>query len=430
MVREAERADVIYDEVQEQQGAPEERRERPWKRYLEAELGLRNHWYPAFFSNELKEGETRHEMVLGERIYFKRVRGRVFAVEDRCPHRAASFSSRVECYTANTITCPVHGFTYDIRDGKLVSILTENDSALVGKLSVPPYPVEEKFSLVWVYIGDGEPRALREDVLPTLWNTPDLVMLPTTRYKIRANWRVAIENGYDTGHLYGHRNWASAWRYGAVLPIGTVNKTKDDIVLLEEPGAPVGMHVKSSVNTWVGEVEGVKVHMNMLDLNNVPPKEGGLYPPGFGPFLPCGLDVPGFPRPGLYHWEWYVPVDEEHHMYTILQGTQARTEEERENFYREHEEYLARDVWVDPGTARAMEPPGFNNFDSFGREVMQHAYKNEDWWHRERLYKADYTIIQWRNLVSRHADVVQTRAARGFAKPDSLTRSYPENPIP
>ena len=209
------------------------------------------------------------------------MRGKVFAVEDRCPHRAAPFSSRVECYTTNTITCPVHGFTYDIRDGKLVSILTENDSALVGKLSVPSYPIEEKFSLVWVYIGDGQPRPLKEDVLPTLWNTPDLVMAPTARYKIRANWRVAIENGYDTGHLYGHRNWAAAWRYGIAVPIGTVNKTKEDLRIIEEPGAPVGMNVMSSVNTWVGEVDGVKVHMNMVDPENPPPKEGGLYPPGF-----------------------------------------------------------------------------------------------------------------------------------------------------
>ena len=70
-----------------------------WQRYLDAELGLRNHWYPAFFSRDLADGETRHESLLGERIYFKRVAGRVYAVENRCAHRGAPFSSRVECYT-------------------------------------------------------------------------------------------------------------------------------------------------------------------------------------------------------------------------------------------------------------------------------------------------------------------------------------------
>ena len=66
---------------------------------------------------------------------------------------------------------------------------------------------------------------------------------------------LAIENGFDTGHLYGHRNWASAWRYGAAVPLGTVNKTKDDIQIVEKPGEPIGMHVNSSINAWIGEVE-------------------------------------------------------------------------------------------------------------------------------------------------------------------------------
>ena len=408
MVREAERQDVIFEQVESDQ------RERPWEHYLDAELGLRNHWYVAFFSEQLDEGQTRPEMLLGERIYFKRVKGQVYAVEDRCPHRGAAFSSRVECYTPNTVTCPIHGFTFDVRDGNLVAVLTENNSALVGKLAVKSYPVEEKFGCVWVYIGDGEPRPLREDVLPSLWNTENLVIRSTTRYKINSNWRIAIENGFDTGHLYGHRNWASAWRYGAAVPLGTVNKTKEDIRILENPGDPIGMHVNSSINAWVGEVEGVKVYMNQVDPDNLPPVEGAIYPPGFGPFLPCGLDVPHFPKPGLFHWEWYVPIDEESHMYTILQGAIANTEQEKEDFLRAHEDYLARDIWVDPGTARPMEPPGFNNFDSFGREAMQHVYQNEDFWHRERLYKADYTIIQWRMLVSRNAHVVQKRG--NFAK--------------
>ncbi len=175
-----------------------------WQRYLDAELGLRNHWYPAFFSGDLADGQTRHKSLLGERIYFKRVAGQVYAVENRCVHRGAPFSSRVKCYTDETITCPVHGFTYDVRDGKLVKILSIDDSPLIGRVTLPSYPVEERLSIVWIYIGDGEPRPLREDVLPSLWNTPDLIMRPTARTRVRANWRIAIENGFGNGHLYGH----------------------------------------------------------------------------------------------------------------------------------------------------------------------------------------------------------------------------------
>ena len=94
---------------------------RPWRAYFEASLGFRNHWYPAFFSRQLAEGECRGQEMLGERILFKRIDGRVYAIEDRCAHRGVPLSVRPECYTKNTITCWYHGFTYDLRDGKLVA---------------------------------------------------------------------------------------------------------------------------------------------------------------------------------------------------------------------------------------------------------------------------------------------------------------------
>ncbi len=82
----------------------EAQRTLPYETYMKVPLGLRNHWYPAFFGQELKDGETRGEMLLGERIFFKRAGGKVYAVEDRCPHRGVSISARPECYSENTIT--------------------------------------------------------------------------------------------------------------------------------------------------------------------------------------------------------------------------------------------------------------------------------------------------------------------------------------
>src|SRR5688500_6015564 len=79
-------------------------RKKPWQPYIEAGLGFRNHWYPALFSHEIAEGEVKGQVILGERIAFKRVDGRVYAIEDRCAHRGVRFSVRPECYTKNTIS--------------------------------------------------------------------------------------------------------------------------------------------------------------------------------------------------------------------------------------------------------------------------------------------------------------------------------------
>ena len=408
MVKAREKLDAVDRDVQQSQ------RLKPWHRYLEAALGLRNHWYPAIFTHELKEGQTKGETIAGERLYFKRVDGKVYCIEDRCAHRGVQFSRRPEVYSKNTITCWFHGFCYDVRDGKLVSVLSEPNSSVVGKIAIKTYPVFEKHSVVFVFIGDMDPPPpIKEDMPPSFW-TPNLYIRPLVRYKIKCNWRMATENGFDQGHLYFHRNWAFSQRYGVQQPLGTSLKNKGEVILQEEEGGPKGIYINSTIVSWVGEVEGVKVSSRFVDPNSPPPGERAFeYPRGFGCFLPCGLDVPGFPRPDLYHIEWYVPIDEDHHYYVIIQGTVAETEEDKRIFDREVDEYLGSDIWNHDPTADPLgegpNPGGFNNADAFGREGVHHAYAKEDWWHRERLYKPDYSIIQWRMMVHKHARGIQKR---------------------
>ena len=108
---------------------------------------------------------------------------------------------------------------------------------MVGKVSIKTYPVFEKHSLIFVFIGDMDPPPpIEEDVQPIFWN-PNLYVRPLTRNKLRCNWRLAAENGIDQGHLYLHRNWAFAERYGCSYPCNAV-KSKDEVVVLDEPGGP------------------------------------------------------------------------------------------------------------------------------------------------------------------------------------------------
>lgn len=67
------------------------------------------------------------------------------------------------------------------------------------------------------------------------------------------------------------------------------------------------------VNIWSVEIEDEKVTAANVDLDNLPPDTDiavGLY-------MPCGLEVDWWPIPGLLHFEWYAPIDEDHHLYTI-----------------------------------------------------------------------------------------------------------------
>jgi carbazole 1,9a-dioxygenase terminal dioxygenase component len=397
MESERSKADDVHGEVESAQ------RDKPWQRYLDAELGLRNYWYPILFSEELKEGEMRPEIILGERLFLKRINGTVHCVEDRCLHRGVPFSARPECYTAHTITCWFHGFTYDWRDGKLVEILSEADSSLRGKVGLRSYPTFERNRVIFVWIGDAQPADIHEDTQPRFWDE-DLVTYPVVRYKIKCNWRVAAENGFDAAHIYGHRHWVGMQQSGRIRPFGTYPSRKDIVQLLEEDGEPKGIVKQDDILVYAREIEGQEVRVPLWPKDapsvvQTDPRTGWV-----GCYLPCGLQVEGFPKPAKVHFEWYVPIDENYHYYMILHAGYAKTEEEREAFFQEATS-LAKLIWQEPGA----EPEGFNNFDAFARKWSHHAYAKEDWWHRERLFKPDYIITQWRKLVSTHARGIQRR---------------------
>ena len=382
-------------------------RKTPYQAYLDAPLGLRNHWYPAIFSKEIAEGEVCGEMLLGERILFKRAGGKVYAVEDRCAHRGASFSARPECYTENTVTCWLHGFTYDVRDGKLVQIITEPDSVLIGRVAIKSYPVEELNGVVFVFIGDMEtPPPLREDVQPKFY-TPRLAFYPVSRNKVRGNWRLAAESGFDAAHIYGHRNSELLSGDQIAIPLGTYPNSKDAVKEQDGDQGPWGVFKEDDVNVWSATIEDVRVTANNADPENPPP----LMDIVVGIFMPCGLEVDWFPTPKMMHFEWYIPIDEQHHMYMITHAKPVNDDTEEAAFFAECDNIYGPLIWKQE--SEQTEPKGdgatwgFNNFDAFGREQIQQAYEHEDYWHREQLYKPDYIITRWRVLVAKRMRGIQ-----------------------
>ena len=167
------------------------KRLEPYPEYLKAELGLRNHWYAALFGNELEEGKCAGEMILGERILFKRVDGK-FMPSPIAVHIAAPRFLQGPSVTQKTrLTCWFHGFTIDVRDGKLVQIITDPDSKLIGKLKHKTYFTEEVNGVIFVFVGDMDPPPpVKQDLQPKFL-TPKLIFHPVARNKFRANWRIA-----------------------------------------------------------------------------------------------------------------------------------------------------------------------------------------------------------------------------------------------
>ena len=176
-----------------------------------AELGFREYWYPALLSRHLGKKPVSVKL-LGENLVFVRGGGRAYALYDRCAHRGMPLSAG-QCLADGTITCPYHGWTYDLADGSCVAAISDGpESAVVGKRGkeVKTYPVEERTGLIYVYMGDDPPPPLEEDI-------PEEMFDPAYERQCvvaiwQNNWRASLENGYDAAHAPFVHRYSMRWQ--------------------------------------------------------------------------------------------------------------------------------------------------------------------------------------------------------------------------
>ena len=376
--------------MEDEKKAEKQPRTSPWPLYEAAALGLRNYWYPAMLSRSLGKKPVALK-ILGEDLVFLRHNGKAYALEDRCAHRGVQLSLG-QCRFPGTISCFYHGWTYDIPTGKLLAVLTEGpDSSLVGKLGIKTYPVQERKSLLWVFIGDIEPPPIEEDV-PEEFLRPDAIV--ESRVTVRkGNWRLGAENGLDPGHAsYLHRH--SVWA---------------EISRMKFQGGWTKVSAEIEADQWVGYTAEPYIVADFPGVGRWP-RDRYMLPrrrPGSVPYpkvqlhLPCLLRVTHWPSPDMTHYEWYVQVDEQRYRYFqfVVTWTQSSI---HELIFRLRYRLLWK--WV----AHVL----FNNQDAYAVESMEAFYTDDDGWQEERLYAPDAALTAWRRFVHERARGIQPMRTR------------------
>lgn len=368
------------------------------REYVAAKFGFRNHWYPAMFSCEIGEGEVKPAQLLGEKILLRRIGGRVHAIRDRCLHRGVQLSRKIECHTKDTITCWYHGFTYRFDSGLLCDIVSAPQSGVIGKKRIKTYPVQEAKGLVFVFVGDElDPLPpLAEDVPPDFLE-PDLV-IRGVRSDVQANWRIGCENGFDSTHIFMHRNAELIEANDLALPLGLVPKGRSSFQTIDAAGAPKGVFDLFDPDHVTPVFEGSIQNQAVLAGN---PQAANKLPHHISIWLPGVLRVHPWPDPTLTQYEWYVPIDGERHIYLRTLGKHVANAGEEQQFEREF-----RSRW------RPLALEGFNEEDIGAREATEPFYRDDTGWLREQLFEADGNIVEWRRLASRHN--------RGIQRPEHL----------
>ncbi|HEX6343525.1 aromatic ring-hydroxylating dioxygenase subunit alpha [Umezawaea sp.] len=155
---------------------------------------VRDQWYVAAYGHEIGR-ELFARTVLGEPLVLYRAEtGEVVALADRCVHRRYPLSeSRLD---GDTIICGYHGFTYD-KAGTCVAV--PGQARIPRTARVPAYPVVERDSFVWVWI--GAPDLADEALIPRApWLVDPGYTTVCGMEPLAARYLLLVDNLLDLSH--------------------------------------------------------------------------------------------------------------------------------------------------------------------------------------------------------------------------------------
>ncbi|RKF15476.1 aromatic ring-hydroxylating dioxygenase subunit alpha [Altericroceibacterium spongiae] len=160
-----------------------------------------NSWYVAGWADEF-DRTPRQRMLLGKPVVlYRREDGTLVALEDRCIHRMAPLSmGQVE---GDDIRCLYHGFRF-APDGQCNDI--PGQDMIPRRACVRSYPVYEKSSWAWVWMGDKEPTDTALIADAKALDDPEWI-LRRGELDYEANYQLINDNLLDLTHLtYVHSN--------------------------------------------------------------------------------------------------------------------------------------------------------------------------------------------------------------------------------
>ncbi|MDA1215624.1 MAG: Rieske 2Fe-2S domain-containing protein [Chloroflexi bacterium] len=167
-------------------------------------LGFREYWYPAVLLKKVGK-HPKHVKILGTDLVFFRGKDiEVACISSVCPHRGGNFQEG-DCHWKGTITCPYHGWTFS-ETGELLAVLVEGDDSKLPHLGINArtYPTRVLKGMVFVWMGEGEPAPIEEDVPPEMFREDAHVLFHLEYWLV--NWRQSVENAADAHAPYVHRN--------------------------------------------------------------------------------------------------------------------------------------------------------------------------------------------------------------------------------
>lgn len=205
---------------------------------------LRDVWYLAATSAELRRGKMFRREILGEPVVLGRdAEGKAFALRDICPHRSVPLSAGRIADTGGvqTVECPYHGWRFGTGDGvcKQIPSLVEGQPYEAERIRVRHFPTHEAHGIVLVYVS-SDPRFAGEPPPAPDFGLGDF---RTPKFVIHRVFAASMDNAVvglmDPAHVpYVHNQWW--WR-----PPSTGKRLKEKRFVPRERGWAIERHAPS-----------------------------------------------------------------------------------------------------------------------------------------------------------------------------------------
>lgn len=353
---------------------------------------LRRYWHPVGLAADASS-TPRGVRVLGEDlVLFRDGGGRAGLVHARCAHRGASLVfGRVD---HDGIRCAYHGWKFDVVGACLDQPCERQGGELRHKVWQPHYPVEERYGLVWAYLGPTTEQPL----LPrysTFENLAEGEQLYTDDTSIGGggpavldfNWLQHYENVQDPAHLVWLHYFHSGPQFG---------KRNGEFDRLDF--APW---------QWMERLSSEAGADHVTSRHVVPLPDGRAMQTVVQTVLPTVRVVPN-PLGGIGpsdHLGFVLPIDDTHfRIYTVLRGRDRR-------FFDQVDKLRA--VWADATPEHRRNFPSDYEVQRSQGCITLHS--------EEHLFPSDRAIAMLRRLLRAQVQAVASgqRAAGTAFEPGS-----------
>ncbi len=157
---------------------------------------LRNAWYVAAWSDEIKEALTRVVLLDRAICAYRDGGGRIVALEDACPHRKMPLSKGRR--KGDNVECGYHGLTFN---GTGQCVRAPGAGGIPSAAKVHAYPTEERYGLVWMWMGNpalADPSEIFE--IPE-YGDPAWGLNKGAALEIDCNYLYVTDNLLDPTHV-------------------------------------------------------------------------------------------------------------------------------------------------------------------------------------------------------------------------------------